>query len=197
MIQLVIPVFYGSFRRDRKGIRVARFAISRLERMGHQPVLVDAVEAGLPMLDRMYKEYPKGDAPATMERLAELYRRADAFVVVAGEYNQGVQPGLKNLLDHFLEEYFWRPSGIVSYSAGAFAGVRSATAWRTTLAELGMPAVSSTFPVPRIQQAFDEDGEPRDEFREILERNFRKFAADLAWWAEAAKAQRANGKTPY
>ena len=27
---------------------------------------------------------------------------------------------LKNLLDHFLEEYFWRPSAIVSYSAGRF-----------------------------------------------------------------------------
>jgi len=197
MTRLVIPVLYGSYRRDRKGIRAARFALSRLQAMGHEGVLVDAAECGLPLLDRMYKEYPKGEAPAAMERLAELYRRADAFVIVAGEYNQGVQPGLKNLLDHFLEEYFWRPSGVVSYSAGAFGGVRAATAWRTSLAEMGMPAVSSTFPVPRIQQALDEDGEPREESREILERNFRKFSADLIWWAEAAKAQRLKGQAPY
>lgn len=197
MTRLVIPVLYGSYRRDRKGIRAARFALARLQAMGHEAVLVDAVECGLPLLDRMYKEYPKGEAPAAMERLAELYRRADAFVIVAGEYNQGVQPGLKNLLDHFLEEYFWRPAGVVSYSAGAFGGVRAATAWRTSLAEMGMPAVSSTFPVPRIQQALDEAGEPREESREILERNFRKFSADLIWWAEAARAQRLKGQAPY
>ena len=43
---------------------------------------------------------------------------ADGFVFVTGEYNWGVQPGLKNLTDHFLEEWFWRPAAIVSYSAG-------------------------------------------------------------------------------
>ena len=63
------------------------------------------------MLDRMYKEYPKGSAPAAMETLAQKIRAADAFVFVAGEYNWGPQPGLKNLTDHFLEEWFWRPGG--------------------------------------------------------------------------------------
>ena len=46
-------------------------------------------------------------------------RSADAFVVVSGEYNHSISPALSNLLDHFLEEYFWRPSAIVCYSAGA------------------------------------------------------------------------------
>jgi NAD(P)H-dependent FMN reductase len=40
-------------------------------------------------------------------------------------------------LDHFLEEYFWRPSAIVCYSAGQFGGVRAAMQLRMTLAELG------------------------------------------------------------
>lgn len=39
-----------------------------------------------------------------MEALAAKIRRAEAFVFVVGEYNWGVQPGLKNLTDHFLEE---------------------------------------------------------------------------------------------
>jgi hypothetical protein len=57
-------------------------------------------------------------------------RAADAFLVVIGEYNWGPQPGLKNPTDHLLEEWFWRPAAIASYSAGRFSGVRSATTSR-------------------------------------------------------------------
>ena len=72
----------------------------------------------------MYKEYPKGEASEAVEQLARKIREADGFVFVTGEYNWGIQAGLKNLTDHFLEEWFWRPAAVVSYSAGRFAGVR-------------------------------------------------------------------------
>jgi len=68
-------------------------------------------------------------------RSGRLYRGADGFVGVSGEYNHGIPPALKNLLDHFLEEYFFRPSGIACYSAGAFGGVRAAMQLRMSLAE--------------------------------------------------------------
>ena len=77
------------------------------------------------MLDRMYKEYQPGEAPAAMEELAGKIRGADAFLFVTGEYNWGMQPGLKNLTDHYLEEWFWRPAAIASYSAGRLSGARS------------------------------------------------------------------------
>ena len=77
------------------------------------------------MLDRMYKEYAPGSAPPAMAALAAKIRGADAFIFVTGEYNWAMQPGLKNLTDHFLEEWFWRPAAIASYSAGRLAGVRS------------------------------------------------------------------------
>src|SRR3546814_5898567 len=99
--------------------------------------LIDAKAVGLPMLDRMYKEHAPGSAPPAMEALAGKIRAADAFVFVTGEYNWGMQPGLKNLTDHFLEEWFWRPAAIASYSAGRFSGVRSGIAWHSTLSELG------------------------------------------------------------
>ncbi|MEJ1976010.1 MAG: NADPH-dependent FMN reductase [Acetobacteraceae bacterium] len=121
--RLTIPVLLGSVRRDRQGIRAARFIVNALTAHGHEPVLVDPLVLQLPLLDRMYKEYPKGAAPDVLERLATLYRRADGFIVVSAEYNNGIPPALKNLLDHFLEEYFWRSSGILCYSAGQFGGV--------------------------------------------------------------------------
>src|ERR1700677_5310110 len=144
---LKILVLYGSYRADRRGIRLADFILNGFTRRGDDAELIDAKAVGLPMLDRMYKEYPKGTAPPAMESLATKIRGADAFVFVVGEYNWGVQPGLKNLTDHFLEEWFWRPAAIVSYSAGRLSGARASTAWHGTLSEMGMVGVSSTIPV--------------------------------------------------
>src|SRR3546814_5303887 len=96
----------------------------------------------LPILDRMYKEYAPGTAPDRLEALARKIVAADAFVFVTGEYNWGPQPGLKNLTDHFLEEWFWRPAAILSYSAGAIGGARANVAWHATLSEMGMVVTS-------------------------------------------------------
>ena len=155
-----ILVFYGSYRSDRMGIRLAQFVVERLRRRGDDVELIDAKAVNLPMLDRMYKEYPKGQAPEPLEQLAGKIRDADGFVFVTGEYNWGIQPGLKNLTDHFLEEWFWRPAAIVSYSAGRFSGARAATAWHGTLSEMGMVVVSSTIAVGPIGQTLSAEGEP-------------------------------------
>jgi NAD(P)H-dependent FMN reductase len=192
-----ILVLYGSYRSDRTGIRLASFVVARLRARGDDVSLIDAKAVGLPMLDRMYKEYPKGQAPAALEALAEQIRTADGFVFVTGEYNWGIQPGLKNLTDHFLEEWFWRPAAIASYSAGRFSGARAATAWHGTLSEMGMVVVSSTIAVGSIAQTLSADGEPTGEGGKALERSFPRFADDLTWWVEAAKAQRARKPPPY
>jgi NAD(P)H-dependent FMN reductase len=192
-----ILVFYGSYRSDRMGIRLADFLVERLRGRGDDVALIDAREVGLPMLDRMYKEYPKGQAPERLEKLAGQIRDADGFVFVTGEYNWGIQPGLKNLTDHFLEEWFWRPAAIASYSAGRISGARAATAWHGTLSEMGMVVISSTIGVGQIAQTLSTAGQPIGEGGNALEHSFARFADDLAWWVEAAKAQRAKWKPPY
>src|SRR4051794_15254199 len=192
-----ILVFYGSYRFDRAGIRLAEFVVKRLQLRGDDVELIDAKAINLPMLDRMYKEYPQGEAPAALEQLAKKIRAADGFIFVTGEYNWGVQPGLKNLTDHFLEEWFWRPAAIVSYSAGRLSGARAATAWHGTLSEMGMVVVSSTIAVGPIGQALSAEGQPTGEAGKALEQAFPRFADDLMWWVEGAKAQRQRKAPPY
>ncbi len=192
-----ILVFYGSYRSDRLGIRLANYILRGLRGRGAAAELIDAKDVGLPMLDRMYKEYPKGGAPAALEVLAEKIRNADAFVFITGEYNWGPQPGLKNLTDHFLEEWFWRPAAIASYSAGRFSGVRSGTIWHGILSEMGMIVVSSTLAVGPIAQTLDVDASPIGDGGKALEQSFPRFADDLAWWTEAAREQRKRRAPPY
>ncbi len=192
-----ILVFYGSYRSDRKGIRLADFIVRRLREQGDDAELIDAQAIALPMLDRMLKEYAPGTAPAAMQALGTKIREADAFVFVTGEYNWGVQPGLKNLTDHFLEEWFWRPAAIASYSAGRLSGTRSSYAWHNTLSEMGMIVISSTITVGPIGSTLDETGCATGDGGAALERAFPRFAEDLRWWAEAARTQRAKRAPPY
>jgi NAD(P)H-dependent FMN reductase len=192
-----ILVLYGSYRSDRMGIRLADYVVTGLRQRGHDVEMIDAKAVGLPMLDRMYKEHAPGTAPESMEALASKIRAADAFIFVTGEYNWGMQPGLKNLTDHFLEEWFWRPAAIVSYSAGRIAGARSNFIWHGTLSEMGMAVISSTLTVGPIAQALTAEGKPLGEAGQLLDRSFGRFADDLNWWTEAVKTQRAKQKPPY
>jgi NAD(P)H-dependent FMN reductase len=192
-----VLVVYGSYRADRMGIRLANYLVNGLRSRGAAPDLIDAKQVGLPMLDRMYKEYAPGAAPPAMEALAVKIRAADAFVFVTGEYNWGMQPGLKNLTDHFLEEWFWRPAAIASYSRTRISGARSSMAWHGTLSEMGMVVISSTLAVGPIADTLNAEGQPTGDAGHALERAFARFADDLAWWTEAAVAQRARRAPPY
>lgn len=190
---MVVPVIYGSVRSDRQGIRAARFAMQQLRARACTPVLVDPMEKQLPLLDRMYKEYAPGQAPPTLEELAQLYRSADGFIFVSGEYNHGIPPALKNLIDHFLEEYFWRPAGIVCYSGGRYGGVRAAMQLRMTLAECGMVTIPSLLPIPTVSTAFTEDGVANQQW---MLGAATRFFDEFEWYMRALRPARAAG-TPY
>ncbi len=80
-----ILILYGSYRSDRQGIRLANYLVGGFAARGAEPELIDARAIGLPMLDRMYKEYTKGEAPPALEDLAGKIRAADSFVFVTGD----------------------------------------------------------------------------------------------------------------
>ena len=126
-----------------------------------------------------------GQAPEVLERLAGQIKAADAFIIVSGEYNHSIPPALSNLLDHFLEEYFWRPSAIVCYSAGPFGGVRAAMQLRAMLCELGTPSIPSFLPIPTCRTPSTTTADPRDE---AYHRPAARFLDELEWYANALKA---------
>jgi len=190
-MSLATAVLYGSARRDRQGIKAANFVVKKLVSRGHQVDLIDSDRCQLPMLDLMYKEYEPGQAPAAMEQVATLLRKADGFVVVAGEYNHSVPAALKNLLDHFQSEYHYKPSAIVTYSAGPFGGVRNLVNMRGILAELGTPAIPSAFPIMKVQSAFDDEGNALDSNYDTF---IVRFLDEYEWYAAALKAARENNR---
>ncbi len=180
-------VIYGSARRGRQGIKAARFVVRKLEQRGHVVTLVDSQEHRLPLLDLMFKEYEAGKAPAAMEAIGEILEAADGFVIVSAEYNHSIPAALKNLLDHFQSEYLYKPSAIVTYSAGPFGGVRALINLRAILAELGTPSIPSAFPISQVHASFDDDGHPSDE---IYDKRIIKFLDEFEWYSHALKLAR-------
>ncbi len=188
-----IAVIYGSCRGTRKGIRTARFIVAECKKRGHDVTLIDPAEYQLPMLDKMYKEYEPGTALEPIEKVAKILIAADGYIIVSGEYNHGIPPALKNLLDHFQQEYFFKPSALVTYSAGIFGGARVQIHLRDVLAELGMPAIPTVAAFPKVQETFDEDGVPDSD---ATVKRSQKMLDEFEWYLRAFKNERDRG-VPY
>jgi NAD(P)H-dependent FMN reductase len=188
--KLNTAVIYGSARSGRQGIKAARFVAKKLEERQQAVTLVDSQEHKLPFLDLMYKEFAQGEAPEAMQTVGEILQAADGFVIVSAEYNHSVSAALKNLLDHYQSEYLYKPSGIVTYSAGPFGGVRALVNLRAILAELGTPSIPSALPVSGIRDAFDDDGNALDK---AYDERVSKFLDEFEWYENALKYARDQG----
>lgn len=110
--------------------------------------------------------------------------------MVSPEYNHSMSPALSHLLNHFPSSSFsFKPSAIVTYSAGQWGGARAAVNMRTFLSELGCLPVSSIVHVPAANTVIDEQGnftEHADQWISYFERTLNQ----LQWWAMAASTHR-------
>ena len=130
------------------------------------------------------------------QKLVEVQNKikdAEGYIPVTPEYNRSTSSALKNTLDYFLEEYFFKPSAIVSYSPGMFGGINATQHLRLTFAELGAPSIPSSFAIPHVHKVFDENGNLIDE---SYNKRVGQFLGEFEWYISALTKQRALG-TPY
>lgn len=182
-------------RPARLGWRVAAACLHCLQARfaAHEFVLVDALDYPLEFVFKPHFSYPAGKAPNGLDSLADQIAAADGYIMLSPEYNHAMSPALANLLNHFGSSLFsFKPSAIVTYSAGQWGGMRAAVNLRTFLAELGCLPVSAMIHVPTVTEILAADGSVLEGIDE--EAWFAYFARtfhQLIWWAQAASAQRA------
>ncbi|MCP1728576.1 NAD(P)H-dependent FMN reductase [Natronospira proteinivora] len=194
-----ILVFLGTVRDSsppnppRLGARVAEACMAVLgEHADLELELVDPLDYSLEGVFKPHFAYHQRKVPEDLEALAGKIEQADGYVMVSPEYNHSMSPALANLLNHFGSSLFsYKPSAIVSYSAGQWGGLRAAVAMRTFLSELGCLPVSAMIHVPKAQDIFAEDGGFQegvdgDEWAQYFNRTFLQ----LIWWAKAACSHR-------
>ena len=192
-------VFLGSARDStpprpaRLGLRVARQCEKHLQNMGHAVELIDPLSIELPAEFKPHFAYAKSAAPVALDALAGKIDAADGYVMVSPEYNHSMSPALAHLLNHFGSSLFaYKPSAIVTYSAGQWGGARAAVNMRTFLSELGCLPVSAMIHLPKAQDILTETGDLKEGTDAAAWQDyFGRTLAQLDWWAAAARAQRA------
>lgn len=193
-------IFLGSVREStpprpaRLGARVSKACESLLKRTysNLSVEVIDPLDLDLGDIFKPEFAYSRKQVPADLKLLADKIAEADGYVMVSPEYNHSMSPALAHLLNHFGSSLFsYKPSAIVTYSAGQWGGARAAVSMRTFLSELGCLPVSAMIHIPNAATVFNEEGranseEAQDEWDSYMNRTM----AQLVWWAEGAKQQR-------
>lgn len=93
---------------------------------------------------------------------ADKINKSDGIIIVTPEYNGGYPASLKNAIDLLYEEWHGKPISICTASAGDFGGSQVLVQLQSILWKIGAWTVTKMFPIPRVQNAFDENGIPTD-----------------------------------
>ena len=181
---LRLVLIIGSVREGRFAPVVAEWFLRRARADGAFDVdVIDLVDTPLPadlVVTDAVREY--------RARLAA----ADAFVVVATEYNHGYSGALKTAFDSAKHEWRAKPVAFVSYG-GLSGGLRATEQLRQVVAELHMVSIRETVSFHQAKKRFDADGEVDDGAAiDAAERMLRQ----LAWWGTALRTARAADSYP-
>ncbi|WP_325050316.1 NADPH-dependent FMN reductase [Actinomadura craniellae] len=185
-----MAVIIGSTRRGRFGPTVAGWFAAQAGRRADMDVdLVDLAEARLPETLPDHDE----DVPEPVRALAPRLAAADAFAVVAPEYNHGFPAPLKTAIDWYYDEWKAKPVALITY--GRESGGRYAAAQlRQVFGELHAVTIRDGISLPCYWEQFAADG------------SWPKVTADcnaavkttldqLSWWARALREART--RVPY
>lgn len=181
-----IPVILGSVRRNRETAKVASFVLDLMKNLPCVTAeLLDLKSLNLPMMEERLRF--RDDPPPALSEFSCRISRADAIVIVTPEYNSGYPGVLKNALDYLKDEYKRKPFGIITVSSAWSGGMLCLTALRQVILHLGGIPIPAFLPVCKVQDAFDEQGNPRDR---QFQRRAEQYLGELLWFTEALAVQR-------
>ncbi|MEM1351275.1 MAG: NAD(P)H-dependent oxidoreductase [Pseudomonadota bacterium] len=127
-------------RPARLGAQTARACVARLHKLGTEPDQIDPLTIEIQQPFKPQFAFANGRAPEELDALADQVAAVvtDGYVMISPEYNHSMSPALGHLLNHFGSSQFsFKPSAIVTYTAGQWRGARAAANMRTYLSELG------------------------------------------------------------
>lgn len=170
-------------RIGRNSHRVALFFKNYLEANGHGTAeIVDLNEYQFPVFDERLR-FQKEPTEKMLDISARV-KNADGIIIVTPEYNGSIPAALKNVTDLLYDEWYHKPIAISTVSDGAFGGSQVIIALQFTLWKMKALTVPAMFPVPKVREAFDEQGNAID--KAATEKRAAGFVKELLWCVDAA-----------
>jgi NAD(P)H-dependent FMN reductase len=184
-----IAIISSSVRSGRNSHRVALYFSNYLEENNIAKAdIVDLEEYNFPLFDERLR-LQKDPSPGALEFAARI-RDADGVIIVTPEYNGSHPASLKNVVDLLYDEWRKKPVAISTVSDGPFGGTQVITSIQFSLWKIGAWTVPAMFPVPRVAEAFDEEGKPAD--RSAVDKRAARFINELMWCIDATELMAAR-----
>lgn len=177
-----IAIISSSVRTGRASHRVALYFKKLIEeRQLGTPEILDLKEYQFPVFEERLRLQPEPS-----EKLLDFAARikaADGIIIVTPEYNGGYPASLKNVVDVLYEEWHRKPLAISTVSDGIFGGSQVITSLAFSLWKIRAWVVPAMFPVPKVKESFDEEGNPAD--KAGVDKRAAVFLDELLWCMEA------------
>lgn len=193
-----LQIVIGSTRPNRAADKVAPWVIDRA--MSHPAFDVEVLDLRdwpLPIFAENFDTIgdindPTYSDPA-VRRWNHKIKEADAYLVITPEYNHSVPGVLKNAIDNVWVSFAFRNKPIVAvgYSGGIAGGVRAIEHLAQIAIEAELVPIRAAVVIPRVAEAFDDDGLPIDPVTDV---SLGVALDDLAWWSAALERARAAGE---
>ena len=162
----------GSTRRDSYNKKLLRVATDGAREAGADVTEIDLRDYPLPLYDEDAETAEGKPEPA--RRLKRLMVESDAFLIASPEYNGSITGVLKNLIDWVsrpdegeppmsLPAYRGKVVTLMSASPGGLGGLRGLVHVRAIFSGLGSIVLPDQIAVSRAYEAFDDEGNLRDE----------------------------------
>ena len=188
---LKVKIILGSTREGRFSDKVGAWMLEEVKKDSHiEAEVLDLRDFEMPFFAEAetpsYKTKPYAH-PAVAQWTAKI-AEADAFIIVAPEYNHGYPAVLKNALDYVYQEWNNKPVAFVSY--GSALGSRSVEQLRQVAIELQMAPIRNALHMPYDVIMAVGKGAPVGDVLAPYAERVGGLLSQLLWWGKALKAAR-------
>ena len=165
-----ILAFAGSTRKESFNVRLIHIAAEGARSAGADVTLLNLSDYPLPLFDQDLEQ--EQGMPVNAAKVKQLFLDHDGLLIASPEYNSSITPLLKNTIDWVsrpaegespLAAYRGKVAALMAASPGGLGGLRGLVHVRSILSSIGVIVLPDQIAVPRAFEAFDDDGQLKDE----------------------------------
>jgi NAD(P)H-dependent FMN reductase len=175
-----VAIIIGSIREGRQSQKAAYFLQKKLNGRLIDTDIIDLAAYPLPIMEERITSDP--NPPINALLISEKLKNSDALILVTPEYQGSFTGVLKNALDYFLPEFSKKVIGVATTAGGRMGGINASVQLQHVILSMGAYPLPQKLIVSEIQNAFDEEFNPK---QELLAKQAEKFVDEFVWFAQA------------
>ncbi len=164
-----VLIFAGSIRKDSFNRRLAKLAADAARAAGADVTHLELADYELPLMNEDLQA-EKG-VPQPAQALKKLFVEHDGLLLCCPEYNSGITPLLKNVIDWVsrkegsetpLVAFKGKVIGLLSASPSPMGGIRGLVQVRSILGNIGALVLPDQVTIAKAHELFQADGTLKD-----------------------------------